>query len=42
MTVKLQGIGFSIVDFEPKELCYVSFEGFVLEKEVCLFKKGTF
>lgn len=42
MTVKLQGIGFSIVDFEPKELFYVSFEGFVLEKEVCLFKKDTF
>ena len=39
--IKLQGIGFSMVDFEPTELCYVSLEGIVIENEICLYKKGS-
>lgn len=42
MIVKLRGIGFSLVDFEPNELCYISFEGIVIENEVSLFKKQAF
>lgn len=31
-----------MVDFEPKELCYVSFEGIKIENVVSTYKKGSF
>ena len=40
MIVKLGGIGISMVDFNPRELCYFSFEGIVLLQEVNVYKDG--
>ena len=39
--VKLGGIGISMVDFNPRELCYVSVEGLVLLQEVNTYKDGS-
>ena len=40
MIVKLGGIGISLVDFNPRELCYLSVEGIVLLNESNLYKDG--
>ena len=40
MIVKLGGIGISLVDFNPRELCYISMEGLVLLSETNLYKDG--
>ena len=39
--VKLGGIGISMVDFNPRELCYFSVEGLVLLQEVNTYKDGS-
>ena len=40
MIVKLGGVGISFVDFNPRELCYISIEGLVLLSESNVFKDG--
>ena len=35
--IKLQGIGISLVDFQPSEVSYISFEGLVILQEYCQF-----
>ena len=39
--IKLQGIGISLVDFQPTEICYISFEGMIILQEYCQFKHGS-
>lgn len=39
--VKIKGIGISMVDFNPKELCYISIEGLVFLSEVNEYKEGS-
>ena len=39
--IKLQGIGLSLVDFQPSEICFISFEGLVVLQEHCQFQVGT-
>ena len=41
MIVKLKGIGLSLVDFNPRELCYFSIEGLVFLSESNLYKYGN-
>ena len=38
--VKLGGIGISLVDFNPRELCYISVEGIVMLNEANTYKDG--
>ena len=38
MILKLKGIGISIVDYNPQEICYLSIEGIVLFQEVNVYK----
>lgn len=40
MIVKLGGIGISLVDFNPRELCYISIEGLVMLQELNVYKSG--
>lgn len=40
MIVKLGGIGISLVDFNPRELCYISVEGLVMLQELNVYKSG--
>jgi hypothetical protein len=40
LIVKLGGVGLSFVDFNPRELCYISIEGLVLLSESNVYKDG--